>query len=63
MEPQKFKINPSTLLNKDSTVHLLWSLIFAGNNRSGEEVSFLKSGLLLDIHKRVFELPISDKNN
>lgn len=29
----EFKTNPSTLLNKDSAVRLLWSLIFAGNNR------------------------------
>ena len=35
----EFKTNPSTFLNKDSAV-LLWSLIFAGNNRGWEEVSF-----------------------
>ena len=36
----EFKTNPSTFLNKDSAVRLLWSLIFAGNNRGWEEVSF-----------------------
>lgn len=33
MEPQKFKTNPPTLLNKDPAVLSLSSLVSAGNNR------------------------------